>query len=75
MNRLGLRIKLLLIAVMAAAILVLPSSSGKAACNGQCSKVNGQQACIRAFNSSGDPIDVGTDCAFLGGNCLTTQCA
>lgn len=75
MNRLGLRIKLLLITLMTSAILVLPSSPGKAACNGQCGKVNGQQACIRAFNSSGDPIDIGTDCAFIGGGCTTAQCA
>jgi hypothetical protein len=75
MNRIGLRIKLLLIAVIASATLVLPSPSGKAACNGQCGKVNGQGACIRAFNSTGDPIDIGTDCFFMGQSCLTTQCA
>jgi len=61
MKHLGLRIKLTLIAFMASAILVLPSPTGNAACNGFCGKVNGRAACIRTFSSTGDPIDVGSD--------------
>ena len=75
MNRFGLRIKLLLIAIMVSAVAALPSPSGKAACNGQCNRVNGRAACIRVFNSTGDPVDIGTDCWWTGEICTTTQCA
>jgi hypothetical protein len=75
MNRVVLRVKLLLILLTLSAIVILPSPAGKAQCNGQCGKVRGSPACIRAFNSTGDPIDIGTDCFFLNGSCLNTQCA
>ena len=74
MVRVAFRVKLLLIVLVLAAIAALPTPASKAQCNGQCGKVNKTPACIRAFNSSGDPIDIGTDCFFFQGSCLNTQC-
>jgi len=75
MKHLGLRVKLTLIALIGSAILVLPSPTGNAACNGFCGKVNGRPACLRTFNSSGDPIDIGSDCSFSPqGSCTNVEC-
>lgn len=75
MKHFGLRVKLVLIALLASTTLVLPSPTSDAACNGFCGKVNGRPACLRTFNSSGDPIDIGADCKFSPqGNCSNVVC-
>lgn len=75
MKHLKLRVKLTLIALMASAILVMPSPTGNAACNEFCGKVNGRPACLKAFNSAGDPIDIGSGCLFTPqGVCINAPC-
>jgi hypothetical protein len=74
MTRLVFRLKLLLILLTLSAIVILPSPESKAQCNATCGKVKGKNACIRVYNSTGDPIELGTDCAWFNGNCITAAC-
>lgn len=75
MNRVAFRVKLFFIVLILAAIAALPAPGSKAQCNGQCGRVGKTPACIRAFNSSGEPIETGTDCFFFQGTCMNTRCA
>lgn len=74
MSRISFRVKLFAVVLAVVGLASIPTDTGKAACNGQCGKVNKRSACIRAFDSSGDPIDMGTDCYFVGESCMNTTC-
>lgn len=74
MSRLNLPVRLLLLSLLATAVMLLPTSPSTAQCNGVCGKAKGKPACIRSFNSTGDPVDLGTDCIFQNEQCVATQC-